>query len=197
MKLLVDSSSSLLLSLLLAQLPIFTSAFPASPRRSHDLDKLTNQTKHLLKVTNDLLKDHFAELEHLEHHRFKSLPIMNNRAIDLHSLELKPTLSQLHADLTMFEKHFIWLNNASRKHQHHTLPKLTEMINLIKSLNAILHHQMGKVDAPKLPSATPSLPPRLNTQFDVLQSSQELLQQFERYCSWAYRAFLSLKQHPR
>lgn len=49
-----ESSSSLLLSLLLAQLHLLTSAFPS--RRIHtDFDKLTNQTRHLLKLTQDLL----------------------------------------------------------------------------------------------------------------------------------------------
>lgn len=51
-----DSSSSLLLSLLLAQLHLLASAFPAQPRRIQtDFDKLTNQTRHLLKLTQDLL----------------------------------------------------------------------------------------------------------------------------------------------
>ncbi|XP_062321897.1 uncharacterized protein il11a [Osmerus eperlanus] len=197
MKLLVDSSSSLLLSLLLAQLSLFTSAHPVNHRRLQELDKLTNQTRNLMKVTNDLLKEHFSDLEHLEHHRFKSLPVMNHRASDVHSLELKPTLSLLHHDLTMFEKHFLWLNNASRRHHHPALPKLTEMMSLIKALNTTLQRQMGRVDAPKLTLVTPSLPPQLHNQFEVLQSSHELLQQFERFCSWAHRALISLRHNPR
>jgi hypothetical protein len=55
---LVDSSSSLLLSLLLAQLPLFTSAVPAPYRRPnvvHELDRLANQTKNLRQITADLL----------------------------------------------------------------------------------------------------------------------------------------------
>lgn len=53
--------------------------------------------------------------------------------------------------------------------------------------------QMLKVDAPRVTPATPSLPPHLPYQFDVLQSSHELLQHFKLFCDWAYRAFLSLK----
>ena len=52
---------------------------------------------------------------------------------------------------------------------------------------------MVRVEAPKLTPATPSLPPHLPYQFDVLQSSHELLQHFKLFCDWAYRAFLSLK----
>lgn len=52
---------------------------------------------------------------------------------------------------------------------------------------------MLRVEAPRLTPATPSLPPHLPYQFDVLQSSHELLQHFKLFCDWAYRAFLSLK----
>lgn len=53
---LLDSASSLLFSILLAQLSLFTSALPAHPRRPHtDFDKLTNQTRHLQKMTHDLI----------------------------------------------------------------------------------------------------------------------------------------------
>lgn len=53
--------------------------------------------------------------------------------------------------------------------------------------------QMLRVEAPRLTLTTPSLPPQLPYQFDVLQSSHELLQHFKLFCDWAYRAFLSLK----
>ena len=53
--------------------------------------------------------------------------------------------------------------------------------------------QMLRVEAPRLTPATPSLPPHLPYQFDVLQSSHELLQHFKLFCDWAYRAFISLK----
>ncbi|XP_056142597.1 uncharacterized protein il11a [Lampris incognitus] len=192
MKLLVDSSSSLLFSLLLAQLPLFTSASPVS-RRFHELDKLSNQTKNLLKLTQDLLKEHAFDSD-MEPHRFRSLPAMTNRAAsDLSNLELKPTLSQLHADLKLFEHHFEWLNRVSRKHHHRALPKLGEVIREMKTLITLVHRQMVKVEAPKLPPASPSLPPNLPYQFDVLQSSHELLQQFKLFCDWAYRVFISLK----
>lgn len=52
---LLDSSSSLLFSLLLAQLPVFTSASPVPQRRPTDMDKLSNQTKNLMKLTQELL----------------------------------------------------------------------------------------------------------------------------------------------
>ncbi|XP_034144542.1 uncharacterized protein il11a [Esox lucius] len=189
MKLLVDSSFSLLLSLLLTQLPLFTSAVPAPYRRLHDLDKLTNQTKNLRQMAADLLKEHAFETD-LEHHRFKSLPVMNNRASDINSLEMKPTLSQLHNELKSFEHHFAWLSRASKKH-HHPLPKLVEMITLIKTLITTLERQMSRVDAERLPNPVPvpSLPPHLPSQWDVLQSSQELLQQFRLFCDWAQRVF--------
>ncbi|XP_036394191.1 interleukin-11 [Megalops cyprinoides] len=191
MKLLVDSSSSLLFSLLLAQLPILTSALPVHHRRIPDLEKLTNQTRNLLKLTQDLLKDHVIDTD-IEH-RFKSLPAMTNRASDLSTLELKSTLSQLLVDLQSFEVHFDWLNRASRKHKQAALPKLGEMISHIKSLSASLLRQIQKVDAPRLPSPTPSLPPLPAFQWDVVQSSLELLQQFRLFCDWASRALLTLK----
>ncbi|XP_029928989.1 interleukin-11 [Myripristis murdjan] len=193
MRLLVDSSSSLLFSLLLAQLPVFTSASPVPQRRLHDLDRLSNQTKNLLKLTQDLLREHAFDSD-IEPHRFGSLPAMGNRAAnDLNNLELKPTLSQLHADLKLFEHHFEWLNKVSKKHHHPALPKLGEMIREMKSLISLLHRQMQRVEAPRLTPAPPSLPPHLPYQFDVLQSSHELLQQFKLFCDWAYRAFICLK----
>ncbi|KAG9276009.1 interleukin-11 [Astyanax mexicanus] len=196
MKLLLDSSSSLLFSVLLAQLPLLTSALPAQSRRhphSHaDLDKLTNQTRHLQKLTHDLINDH--ELDSvIDHHRFKSLPAINGRANDLSSLELKTTLSQLHTDLKSFEHHFEWLNKVTKKHQHSTAPKLGEMISHIKSLINSLQRQMSRVDAQRNPVPSPSLPPHPTSHWEMDQSSQELLQRFRLYCDWATRAFLSLK----
>uniref|UniRef100_A0A3Q0S270 Interleukin 11a n=1 Tax=Amphilophus citrinellus TaxID=61819 RepID=A0A3Q0S270_AMPCI len=190
---LLDSSSSLLFSLLLAQLPVFTSASPVPQRRSNDLDKLSNQTKHLMKITQELLKEHAFDSD-VEPHRFKSLPEMSNRsAHDLNNLEVMPTLSQLHADLKLYEHHFEWLNRVSKKHHHPAVPKLVEMVREMKSLITLLHRHMLRVEAPRLSPATPSLPPHLPYQFDVLQSTNELLQHFKLFCDWAYRAFLSLK----
>ncbi|KAG5271820.1 hypothetical protein AALO_G00184350 [Alosa alosa] len=191
MKLLVDSSS-LLLSLLLAQLPLFTSAKPLRYPVHNDFDKLTNQTKHLLKLTQDLLKEHSLDTE-IENHRFKSLPSMGNRATDLSSLELKPTLSQLHADLRSFEHHFDWLHRITQKHKHSSIPKLMEIIHQIKILMNSLQRQMGRMEAPRLPFPNPSMPPHPAFHWEVAQSSIELLQQFRLFCDWATRAFLTLK----
>ncbi|XP_060776477.1 interleukin-11 [Neoarius graeffei] len=189
MKLLLDSASSLLFSILLAQLSLFTSALPAHPRRPHtDFDKLTNQTRHLQKMTHDLISDHKGEPV-IDHHRFKSLPAINSRANDLGSLELKSTLSQLHAGFKTFEHHFEWLNKVTQKHHHSSGPKLVEMISHIKSLINLLQRQM--LDTPRVPS--PSLPPQPSSQWEINQSSQVLLQRFRLYCDWAARAFLSLK----
>lgn len=130
-----------------------------------------------------LQKEHAFETDP-EQHRFKSLPLMNNRASDINSLEvnvfyvvcvclsafqmkaqtfhvpdidtkslflhppsssllqMRPTLSQLHADLKSFEHHFAWLSRASRKHHHPALPKLGQMMSLIKSLTSMLEHQV-------------------------------------------------------
>ncbi|KAM9309110.1 uncharacterized protein il11a [Pholidichthys leucotaenia] len=193
MKLLLDSSSSLLFSLLLAQLPVLSSASPVPHRRPSEMDKLSNQTRNLMKLTQELLKEHAFDSD-VEPHRFKSLPEMSNRsAHDLNNLELKPTLSQLHADLKLYEHHFEWLNRVSKKHHHPAVPKLVEMIREMKSLINLLHRQMLRAEAPKLTPATPSLPPQLQYHFDVLQSSHELLQHFKLFCDWAYRAFISLK----
>ncbi|XP_052003588.1 uncharacterized protein il11a [Xyrauchen texanus] len=192
MKLLGDSSS-LLLSLLLGQLHLFTSAFPAHHRhRFHDFDKLTNQTRHLLKLTQDLLKDPVFGTE-VDHHRFKSLPAISSRVSDLNSLEFKPTLSQLHADLKSFEHHFEWLNRVTRKQQHNSVPKLTDMISYTKSLINSLQRQMTRAEAPRIPVPSPSLPPNPAFHWEVVQSSQELLQQFRLFCDWASRVFLTLK----
>ncbi|XP_030641447.1 interleukin-11 [Chanos chanos] len=193
MKVLIDSSSSLLFSLLLAQLPLFTSAFPAHHRRFHaDFEKLTNQTKHLLKLTQDLLKEPVFDTE-ISHHRFKSLPAISSRASDLSTLELKPTLSQLHADLKSFEHHFEWLNKATRKQHHVFVPKLGELITHIKGLINALQRQMVKAEAPRLPAPSPSLPSHPSFHWEMVQTSHELLQQFRIFCDWASRALLTLK----
>ncbi|KAJ8355002.1 hypothetical protein SKAU_G00225690 [Synaphobranchus kaupii] len=193
MKLLVDTSFSLLFSLLLAQLPLLTSTAPHNHRRVYDLEKLTNQTRHLLKLTQDLLVDHVIDTE-IEH-RLKSLPAMTNRASDLSSLKLKETLPQLLVDLQSFELHFEWLSRASRKHRHAAslnLAKLGDLISLIKTFSASLQRQMLRVDALRLPSPTPSLPP-LPAAWDMVQSSLELFQRFRLFCDWATRALLTLK----
>lgn len=52
---LLSSSRLLLFSLLLAQLPVFTNASPVPQRRQTDMDKLSNQTKNLMKLTQELL----------------------------------------------------------------------------------------------------------------------------------------------
>nr|XP_055065783.1 uncharacterized protein il11a isoform X1 [Misgurnus anguillicaudatus] len=187
----LGDSSSLLLSLLLAQLHLLTSAFPS--RRFHpDFDKLTNQTRHLLKLTQDLLKDPVFGTE-VDHHRFKSLPAINSKVGDLNNLEFKPTLSQLHADLKSFEHHFEWLNRITRRQQHSSVPKLTDMISHIKSLINSLQRQMTRAEAPRIPVPSPSLPPTPAYHWEVVQSSQELLQQFRLFCDWASRVFLTLK----
>ncbi|XP_034030472.1 uncharacterized protein il11a [Thalassophryne amazonica] len=192
MKLLLDSSSSLLFSLLLAQLPVFMSANPV-PRRPNYMDKLSNQTKNLMKLTQDLLREHAFDAD-VEPHRFTSLPEMSNRsANDLNNLEVKTTLTQLHTGLMLYEHHFEWLNKVSKKHHHPALPKLADMIRAMKALMHLLHSQMVRVEAPKVTPAAPSLPPQLSHQFDVLQSTNELLQHFKLFCDWAYRAFISLK----
>ncbi|XP_067259308.1 interleukin-11 isoform X2 [Chanodichthys erythropterus] len=192
MKLLGDSSSSLLLSLLLAQLHLLASAFPAHPRRIQpDFDKLTNQTRHLLKLTQDLLDPVFGA--EIDHHRFKSLPAISSRVSDLTSLEFKPTLSQLHADLKSFEHHFEWLNKITRKQHQSSVPKLTDMISHIKILINSLQRQMTRAEAPRIPVPSPSLPPTPAFHWEVVQSSQELLQQFRLFCDWASRVFLTLK----
>lgn len=60
----------------------------------------------------------------------------------LFCFQLKPTLSQLHADLKLYEHHFEWLNKVSKKHHHPALPKLVEMIREMKSLINLLHRQV-------------------------------------------------------
>ncbi|KAJ8392865.1 hypothetical protein AAFF_G00070690 [Aldrovandia affinis] len=194
MKLLVETSFSLLFSLLLAQLPLLTSAFPHhNHRRIPDLEKLINQTRNLLKITQDLLNDPLIGTE-IEH-RFKSLPAMTGRGRDINSLELKPTLSRLLVDLQSFELHFEWLSRASRKHRQAGTPKLAklgEIISFIKILSASLQRQMLRVDAQRLPTPTPSLP-TLPDAWNMVQSSQELFQQFRLFCDWASRALMVIK----
>lgn len=72
-------------------------------------------------------------------------------ALFLCSLQLKPTLSQLHADLKLYEHHFEWLNRVSKKHHHPALPKLVEMIKEMKSLISLLHCQVKS--SPLLPES--------------------------------------------
>nr|XP_698974.6 uncharacterized protein il11a [Danio rerio] len=186
MKLLGDSSSSLLLSLLLAQLHLLASAFPVHHRRNQiDFDKLSNQTKLLLTLTRNLLKDRVFSTE-INHHRFKSLPAISSRASDFATLEVKPTLSQLHANLKSFQHHFEWLNNITHKQQH-SIPKLTDMVSHIGGLVNSLQRQMNHIGAPRLTVPSPSLPPIPAFHWEMVQTSQELLEQFSLFCDWAAR----------
>lgn len=192
MKLLVDTSFSLLFSLLLAQLPVLTSAAPHNHRRlpEKDLEKLTNQTRHLLRLTQDLLKDHVINTD-IEH-RLKTLPAMTNKASDLSSLKLNETLPQLLVDLQSFKLHFEWLTRKPIHAASFNLSKLRELTSHIKTFHTFLQRQVLKVDAQLLPSPTPSLPP-LSGAWDRVQSSLELLQQFRLFCDWASRALVTLK----
>lgn len=81
--------------------------------------------------------------------------------------------------------------SATFRHHFYIHPVVNKIIVVLICLSGFL--QMLRVEAPRLTPATPSLPPQLPYQFDVLQSSQELLQHFKLFCDWAYRAFLSLK----
>ncbi|KAG9344918.1 hypothetical protein JZ751_009458, partial [Albula glossodonta] len=162
-EMLVDASSSLLFSLILAQLPFITSALPLNHKRGPDLEKLTNQTRHLLKLTQEL--------------------------------RLKTTLPQLLFDLQSFELHLEWLSRASRKHRHTASPNLAKLGDLIvhtKTISASLQRQMLKVDALRLPTPTPSLPP-LPEVWNLVQCSREILDQFSLFLDWASRALLTLK----
>ncbi|KAJ8287825.1 hypothetical protein COCON_G00004840 [Conger conger] len=187
MKLLVDTSFSLLFSLLLAQPALLTLAAPHNHRQ---LESLTNQTRNLLKLTKDLLNDHVIDTE-IEH-RFTSLPAMTNKASQLSSLKLKETLQQLLLDFKSFELHFEWLKQASRRHRLQTLPNWTKLIPLIKTLSDNLQHHMSKVGVTQLPSPTPSLPP-FPSIWDTGNASLEVLQRFRLFCDWASRALQTLK----
>uniref|UniRef100_A0A8C5DRW7 Interleukin 11a n=1 Tax=Gouania willdenowi TaxID=441366 RepID=A0A8C5DRW7_GOUWI len=190
---LLSSSSSLLLSLLLAQLPVFTSAF-TTPR---PFDKLSDKTRNLMRLTQELLvREKHAIYPDVFQHRFQSLPEMSNRsANDLSNLELKSTLSQLHADLKMYKQHFEWLSNVLKKHHRPAAEKeLVAIIEEVKSLLSMLERQMLTAEAPRLTQATPSFSTHPTSHFDVLKSSKALLKHFKFYCDWASRAFISLNQ---
>ncbi|KAL4616732.1 interleukin-11 [Arapaima gigas] len=136
-------------------------------------------------------KDHVIGVE-IEH-RFKTLPAVTNKVTDLSTLEVKSTLSQLHTDLQLFDLHFEWLNKVSKNRKHATLPKLAELIHHLKSLKFSLQRQMTKLQVSRLPIPSPSLPPIDVNEWEVAQSSLELLQKFRLFCDWALRVFLSLK----
>ena len=67
---------------------------------------------------------------------------LTSLSLPVYFLQLKPTLSQLHADLKTFEYHFDWLHRVSRKHQHAAIPKLVEIIAQIKNLINSLQRQV-------------------------------------------------------
>lgn len=69
-------------------------------------------------------------------------PCSDSYVICLCFPQLKPTLSQLHADLKLYKDHFDWLSNVSKKHHHPAVPKLEKMITEIKSVITMLHHQV-------------------------------------------------------
>ncbi|MFT7815923.1 interleukin-11 [Arapaima gigas] len=142
--------------LLMASMLSMSSALPAHHRHMGEAE-ITNQTRHLLKLTQELLKDHVIGVE-IEH-RFKTLPAVTNKVTDLSTLEVKSTLSQLHTDLQLFDLHFEWLNKVSKNRKHATLPKLAELIHHLKSLKFSLQRQMTKLQVSRLPIPSPSLPP--------------------------------------
>ncbi|XP_069039048.1 interleukin-11 [Lepisosteus oculatus] len=191
MRLLGDSSPPLLLSLLLAQLSAFASGSPASRRPHGDFDKLANQTLHLLKLTKALLKDHVVEGE-IEH-RFHSLPVLNSSANDLQALQVKVTLPQMLSDFYSYELHFEWLKRASRPHGHSHLPRVTEVLTVLKSVNSTLQRQLVKMGLSRLPPPSPSLPAHTLPLWEVAHASRELLQQLRLFSDWASRALIALK----
>uniref|UniRef100_A0A3B3R6G1 Interleukin 11 n=1 Tax=Paramormyrops kingsleyae TaxID=1676925 RepID=A0A3B3R6G1_9TELE len=138
----VWTAFALKLAILLLLTPLSLSfPTPVHHRRTVDPEILTNQTRHLLKLTQDLLENHVIATD-IEH-RFKTLPTITSRATDLNSLEVKSTLAQLHADLLLYDLHFDWLNNATKKHENAALAKLGELIHLLKALIVSLQRQVG------------------------------------------------------
>ena len=75
-------------------------------------------------------------------HRHKHTHSQHLSLSVLSPLQLKPTLSKLHADLKLFEHHFEWLNRVSKKHQHPSLPKLAEIIKEMKTMITFLCRQV-------------------------------------------------------
>lgn len=61
------------------------------------------------------------------------------------SKQLKPTLSQLHADLKSFEHHFDWLINVTRRHQHSSSRKVGEMMSHMRNLINSLQRQVTRL----------------------------------------------------
>ncbi|KPP75226.1 interleukin-11-like [Scleropages formosus] len=176
--------------LLLASMLSVTSAVPAHHRQIAEAE-ITNQTRHLLKLTQELLKDHVIGTD-IEH-RFKTLPAMANRVADLSTLEVKSTLAQLHSDIQLFDLHFEWLNKALKNRKHASFPKLGELIQHLKLLKFSLQRQMTKLQVLRPPTPSPSLPSTDVNEWEVVQSSLELFQKFRLFCDWALRVFLSLK----
>ncbi|XP_048882701.1 interleukin-11 isoform X2 [Brienomyrus brachyistius] len=125
--------------------------------------------------------------------RFKSLPTVPSKATDLNSLEVNSTLAQLHADLLLFDLHFDWLNSVTKRHENAALAKLGELMHLLKALRVSLQRQMSKLEVTPLRASSPSLPSIPVSQWEVVQLSLELLQQFRLYCDWTVRVLLSLK----
>ncbi|XP_023671208.1 interleukin-11 isoform X1 [Paramormyrops kingsleyae] len=183
---------ALKLAILLLLTPLSLSfPTPVHHRRTVDPEILTNQTRHLLKLTQDLLENHVIATD-IEH-RFKTLPTITSRATDLNSLEVKSTLAQLHADLLLYDLHFDWLNNATKKHENAALAKLGELIHLLKALIVSLQRQMSKPEVIRTPARSLPLPSIPVSQWEVVQSSLEILQKFRLYCDWTLRVLLSLK----
>ncbi|XP_066568531.1 uncharacterized protein il11a [Amia ocellicauda] len=191
MKLVADASPSILLSLLLAQLPAFIGCFPAKARFHGDFDKLTNQMQHLLRQTKTLLKDHAIDVS--VEPRFQSLPVVTNTASDLTALQVKPTLTQILSDMQVYERHFDWLTQLLRRQGQAHPVKLGDVHHTLKAVNSALIRQMVKLDMSRPVSPSLSPLPSSPLPWELVQISREFLQQLRLYSDWSFRALLALK----
>ncbi|CAB1351183.1 unnamed protein product, partial [Coregonus sp. 'balchen'] len=171
----LDSTQSILLLLLLAQLLVLSWSRPTikCPLCAH-LTMMVQQMRSLQMLTSNLQSERdFSGIELMEYN-LDSLPEMEHTANHLSSLKLKNSLSQLYTDLCSFKLHVDWLIDVRVNMSLPVSPKTVEIACTLPQISI------------------PSFPTQLTT-WDVALLSYKIPEQLRFYCQWSTRVLLFLR----
>ncbi|XP_041740754.1 interleukin-11-like [Coregonus clupeaformis] len=193
MKLCLDSTQSILLLLLLAQLLVLSWSRPTikCPLCAH-LTMMVQQMRSLQMLTSNLQSERdFSGIELMEYN-LDSLPEMEHTANHLSSLKLNNSLSQLYTDLCSFKLHVDWLIDVRVNMSLPVSPKTVEVTKGLHNLSSLCSTALKQIACTLPQISIPSFPTQLTT-WDVALLSYKIPEQLRFYCQWSTRVLLFLR----
>ncbi|XP_055749132.1 interleukin-11-like [Salvelinus fontinalis] len=189
----LDSTQSLLLLLLLAQLLVlsWSRPTPKCPLCAH-LTVMVQQMRSLQMLTRNLQSEsEFSGME-LTEYNLDSLPEMEHTANHLSSLKLNDSLSQLYTDLFSFKLHVDWMIDARVNMSLPVSPKTREVAKGLHNLSSFCSTALQQIACTLPQISTPSFPTQLKA-WDVALLSYEIPERLRFYCQWSTRVLLLLR----